>query len=202
MKCLCRILLGCTTLLIATSTLAQSSGQLPPARQASGGTLASGLQQPGPPPLIGLAAQKSVQADLKLKKTQAERLQAAETKVKKTVMDALRAGPQEIVAKMESALKDSDKELAEVLSEEQMTRLRQIAMQLQGPQALLAPEVSEKLQLTEEQVSKIKKLNRKDEKKLNAILTEEQRTKRQEMIGRPFHGKIAPPPPGMPLPRN
>ena len=58
--------------------------------------------------------------------------------------------------------------------------------------------MAKKLQLTEEQASKIKGLTRKQEKKLSAILSDEQRTKWQEMVGRPFHGKTMPPPPGMP----
>jgi len=56
--------------------------------------------------------------------------------------------------------------------------------------------------LTGEQLEKIKRLTRKDEKSVNAILNEEQRAKWQEMTGRPFRGKIAFPSRDMPTPRN
>jgi hypothetical protein len=106
--------------------------------------------------------------------------------------------------KMEAARKDAEKELAGILDDRQMTRLKQIALQLEGPHAVLAPAVADKLQLTEEQVRKIRALTRKQHKKLDSILTDEQRAQWQEMVGRPFHGKLAPPPgmPGMPPPQN
>jgi hypothetical protein len=156
----------------------------------------------GRPPLLLLAAQKSVQADLKLKRAQTQQIQKVDAKMRKAAMEAMRAGPQAMAATMESTLKDSEKELADILAKEQITRLKQIATQLQGPQAALDSEVSEKLQLTKEQVSKVQGLTRKDEKKLNTILTEEQRAKWQKMVGRPFHGKVTLPSPDMPSPRN
>jgi hypothetical protein len=107
--------------------------------------------------------------------------------------------------KMEAARKDAEKQLAEILSDKQMIRLKQIALQVQGPQAILAPETAEKLRLTMDQASKIKRLAGKEGSKLStilAVLTDAQRAKWQEMTGRPFHGKIVGPPPGMPMPRN
>jgi hypothetical protein len=201
MAILHRALLTSVLLLIAARVFAQPPSQFPPMRPLSGGQVPEGPMQAGPPPLILLASQKSVQAELKLKRTQTQRIQSFEGKMKKAATDAMQTGPQGMMVKMESVRRDSEKELAEVLSEEQMARLNQIAMQLQGPQALLAPEAAEKLQLTKEQSSQIRRLTRKDEKKVNTILTEEQRAKWQEMVGQPFHGKIAPPS-GMPLPRN
>jgi hypothetical protein len=97
---------------------------------------------------------------------------------------------------------EMEKELSKILTENQLARLKQIAVQLEGPRALLSAERIKKLELTEEQVKKIKRLTRKDEKSLNAILTEEQQAKWQELIGKPFRGKIAFPSPRMPQPRN
>jgi hypothetical protein len=200
MAILNRAFLTSVLLLNTASAFAQSPGQFPPMRPPSGGELPGGPMRAGRPPLVLLAAQKSVQTDLKLKKTQTQQIQKVDAKMRKAALEAMQAGPQALFAKMESTQRDSEKELAEILAEEQMTRLRQIAMQLQGPQALLAPEASEKLQLTKEQSSQIEGLTRKEEKKLSTILTEEQRTKWQEMVGQPFRGKIALPSPGRPLP--
>ncbi len=202
MATLNRAFLTSAVLLITASGFAQLPGQFPPMGPPSGAELAGGPMRGGRPPLLLLAAQKSVQADLKLKKSQTQQVQKVEAKMRKAAVEAMRAGPQAMAATMESTLKDSEKELADILAEEQMSRLKQIATQLQGPQAVLDSEVSEKLQLTNEQASKVQGLTRKDEKKLNTILTEEQRTKWREMVGRPFHGKITLPSPGMPAPRN
>jgi len=95
-----------------------------------------------------------------------------------------------------------EKELAEILSEKQLARLKQIALQLEGPRAILAPERAEELQLTEEQQEKIRRLTPKNGKSLLAILDAEQQAKWREMTGRPFRGKLAMPGPGMPMPRN
>jgi hypothetical protein len=95
-----------------------------------------------------------------------------------------------------------EKELAQIVSEKQLARLRQIALQLEGPRALLAPERAKELELSEEQLAKIRQLTRKNERSVSAILNAEQRAKWQEMTGRPFRGKIAIPSPGMPMPPN
>ena len=202
MATLNRAFLTSAVLLITASGFAQLPGQFPPMGPPSGAELPGGPMRGGRPPLLLLAAQKSVQADLKLKRAQTQQIQKVDAKMRKAAMEAMRAGPQAMAATMESTLKDSEKELADILAEEQVTRLKQIATQLQGPQAVLDSEVSAKLQLTKEQASKVQGLTRKDEKKLNTILTEEQRHKWQEMVGRPFHGKITLPSPGMPAARN
>jgi hypothetical protein len=202
MATLNRAFLTSAVLLITASGFAQVPGQSPPMGPPSGAELPGGPMRGGRPPLLLLAAQKSVQADLKLKMAQTQQIQKVDAKMRKAAMEAMRAGPQAMAATMESTLKDSEKELADILAKEQMTRLKQIATQLQGPQAALDSEVSEKLQLTKEQSNEIQSLTRKDEKKLSAILTEEQRTKWQEIVGRPFHGKITLPTQRMPPPRN
>lgn len=187
---------------------------------------------PGPPgqlPLVMLAAEKSVQADLKLGKTQKQSIQAIVAKLRESMPDHMPPPPNssDRAARPEppggfpggpggpeppdSADKDAkpkrggdemDKELATILSEEQFARLKQIALQLEGPHALLDPERAKELELTEEQVQKITRLTRKDEKSLKTILNDEQQSKWQEIRGKPFLGKIAFPSPKMPKPRN
>ena len=99
--------------------------------------------------------------------------------------------------KMEAAQKDAENELAKILSEKQMARLKQIAKQVQGPQALLAPETSKKLELTKDQIGKIKDLTRKDEKKLRRHFDQGATGKWKEMIGPAFHGMRMKSPAGM-----
>ena len=103
---------------------------------------------------------------------------------------------------MRKQMTEAEKKLAEILSEKQLARLKQIALQLQGPRALLASEAAKKLELTEEQREKIRRLSRKNGKPLKTILTDQQWKQWQEMIGEPFKGKIALGPPGGSPPRN
>ncbi|TWT52194.1 hypothetical protein KOR42_30620 [Thalassoglobus neptunius] len=55
----------------------------------------------------------------------------------------------------ESVTKDADAELAKLLSDEQNSRLQQIALQVKGPRALQEKEVAAKLGLSEDQTGKI-----------------------------------------------
>jgi hypothetical protein len=103
---------------------------------------------------------------------------------------------------MRKQMTEAERKLAEILSEKQLARLKQLALQLQGPRALLASDAAKKLELTEEQCEKIRRLSRKNEKSLKTILTDQQWKQWHEMIGQPFKGKIALGPPGGPPPRN
>ena len=97
---------------------------------------------------------------------------------------------------MQKSMVEAEKKLAEILSDKQLTRLKQIALQLQGARALLTSEEAKKLELTEEQREKIQRLSRKNAKALKSVLTAEQWKQWQEIIGEPFKGKIAFGPPG------
>jgi Spy/CpxP family protein refolding chaperone len=193
-------------------------------REPEGGGPSFRHGPPGPPPLIMLATQKMVQTELKLDRTQKQRIQALDAELRASMPDRMpppcdssdRPSPDKNSPDKNSPDKNSpdkasrpkppdekmEKELAEILSEKQLTRLKQIALQLEGPRALLASERVKELNLTEKQQEKIGRLSRKDSKSLHAILDEEQRAKWQEMVGRPFRGKIAFAPPQMPMPRN
>jgi len=109
--------------------------------------------QPGSLPLTLLATQKSVQTDLKLDQTQKQRIQALDAKLR-GAMGEHRPEPPDFRdkgAKPELPNfsagaagpgppgRGMEKELAEILSEKQLARLNQIALQLEGPHALLAP---------------------------------------------------------------
>jgi len=175
-----------------------------------------------------LATQKSVQSDLKLDQTQKQRIQTLDAKLRRAMFehgppprDSFAGGarpepPNDPAggarpeppdhsaggARPEPPGKGMEKELVAILSEKQLARLKQIALQFEGPRALLAPERTKELELTEKQREKIARMTRKDQKSVMAVLNEEQRAKWQEMIGRPFRGKIALPSPRMPQPWN
>lgn len=64
----------------------------------------------------------------------------------------------EMRKRMEELQKKTDEAMKSVLSEEQITRLRQLDIQRQGAQALGRPDVAEKLGLTDEQKTKMREI--------------------------------------------
>lgn len=113
------------------------------------------------------------------------------------------------------------KQLAAVLNADQLKRYRQLELQQQGMAALARTEVQDELKLTADQKSKIEgalreqseamrearqsaagdrntmrsktaEVRRQTEGKLNAILTEEQKTQWKAMLGAPFTFPTAP----------
>ena len=252
---------------ILLSCSAAAFGQMPPGppgmRPPAGGGPDFNRAPPDSLPLAMLAMQKSVQGELKLDKTQKQRLQELDAKLRKAMAQHMRppggrdmaggpkppdggnmgggsppndaergdrppppdhrgmgngpppdganagnrpppggadraAGPKPPGKDMEKA----EKRLADILSGKQLARLKQIALQLEGPRALLAPERVKELDLTEKQQEKIRRLAGSAAKSATAVLTREQQAKWREAIGRPFRGTIAFPPPGGPMPRN
>jgi hypothetical protein len=80
--------------------------------------------------------------------------------------------------KMEAQRKATNKSLQGVLSEEQVTRLREIYVQIRGEQALRDAEVQEALGLSQDQKAKIRSIVE--------ILTEEQKAAFEKMKGKKF----------------
>ena len=149
----------------------------------------------GPPPLVYLITQKPVQQDIKLDKAQMQKLQASQAKFAAVGLKLLQAKSPDDIKK---PLEDVDKEVLGVLKEEQVSRLQEISLRVQGPPGLLSTEVSKKLDLTEEQTEKLKELSSKDGKKVPDILTEEQMEKLHELLGKTFKGKVDWPPTNLP----
>jgi hypothetical protein len=111
--------------------------------------------------------------------------------------------------------------VAEILKPEQLKRVKQISLQQQGAQSLSNLEVASALKLTDEQSSKIKRIQeetrtargqrgqrgQRDEEmlkklaearkatneKLMNVLTDEQKAKWKELTGEPFKGEISRP---------
>ena len=154
--------------------------------------------------LVQLAQQKSVQADLGLSRDQKQDLDSLERRMHKQANQSLKTGPilttgpqgisgsRGLLPANDAMQKDARDALAAVLSDAQTTRLKQIALQQQGPAVLLRPSMVAKLQLTDAQVKTIGKLTPLDSNRLRQVLTGEQRALWEDMTGRPFRGRLTP----------
>jgi hypothetical protein len=127
--------------------------------------------------------------------------------------------PKERQQRFEAMTQAIDEALAAVLTPDQAKRLKQIALQQRGAMAWNDPEVAEELGLTPAQKSRIKAIQAEARKKvakapplgsppkawaqwkqavgatnqrLLGVLTAEQKTRWDELIGEPFAGKIGP----------
>jgi hypothetical protein len=169
--------------------------------------------------LIGLVGQKSVQADLKLTDDESKNVEKVVAKSREAMGDLRSLGNEERREKMQAMGAANEKALAEVLSADQMKRLKQITLQAQGVAAVERPEVAEALALTSEQKEKLQTIRRdlgsemrdlgggEDReaaaKKMTAarkaatekmlgIFTDAQKAKWTELSGEPFNGDLAP----------
>ena len=186
MLCLPRILAVCVFLSCCAVVFGQQPFDSPTVRGPRGGGPPLDHAPPGPLPLALLAMQKSVQTELKLDQTQKQRIHALAAKLRESMpkrgpeppdrsdVNTRREPPDTFPPTSRPGLpggdemqKQMEQQLAEILSEKQLARLKQIALQLEGPVRLLAPERAKELELTEEQMEKIRRLTRKDEKSIS-----------------------------------
>ena len=164
-----------------------------------------------------LLRQKSVQEELKLTPELCTKIAIYTEKEHETYKQSLKLNAEEREKKFNELEKDHEKYIADNLSEAQRKRLEQITMQIIGLRFLTRPKAAEVLKLTPEQQEKFKKLHeegRKDlaalvdakngedkneklaklradlDKKIEAILTDEQKEKARAYVGEPFKGKI------------
>ena len=164
-----------------------------------------------------LLRQKSVQEELKLPPEFCKKLADYTVKEHEAYQKSLKLNAEEREKKHNQLEKDHEKFIADNLSEAQRKRLDQIMMQVIGLRLLTRPKTAEVLKLTPEQQEKFKKLHeegRKDlaalvdakngedkneklaklradiDKKIEAILTDEQKEKARAYVGEPFKGKI------------
>jgi serine/threonine protein kinase len=125
--------------------------------------------------------------------------------------------PQERRRRFEEMTQAAEKTLATILTPEQATRLKQIALQQRGVQGWNDAEVAQALELTAAQKQNVRTIQAEARKKmpwppglggpsaakwakwqratndrLLSVLTPKQKTHWDEMIGEPFHGKIGP----------
>jgi hypothetical protein len=164
-----------------------------------------------------LLRQKSVQDELKLSPELIAKILVFTNKEYEACQKAMRLGEKEREAKLEELEKENQKFLTDNLTPAQNKRLDQITMQVTGLQQLTQPKAVKMLNLTEAQQQKFKELQkeaRKEleeiiraksregkneklaklradiDKKVEAVLTPEQKEKARELVGEPFKGKI------------
>ncbi|MCS7047514.1 MAG: protein kinase, partial [Gemmataceae bacterium] len=169
-----------------------------------------------------LLAQKSVLDDLNVRGKQRAKVAELTARFAKQWADARedisRVPPAERSRLALERARKNDADVNAVLSPAQQERLRQIALQLEGPSAFYQPEVIAALRLTHEQRERIRTVHEETSfewfktireikeagiplptldpgvrpvtKRILAELTEEQRQRWAELIGRPFTGRL------------
>jgi hypothetical protein len=153
--------------------------------------------------LMQLAGQKSVQTELEISREQRRDLDSLNRQLQKEANAEQRAGPPRAAESLgvngarglvpvdnSKLQKEVEDQLGTILTESQTARLKQISLQMQGPKALLSPQIAQKLQLSDEQIKKLGRLTPWDSKKVNGVLTGEQQAVWQEMTGTPFRGQL------------
>lgn len=172
---------------------------------------------------VMLLSNKSVQSALKLDDAQTEKIAkiAEETrgKMRDAFQDSQNLSQDERRQKMQSINEEVQKSLTDVLKPEQAKRFHQIQLQQRGADALSDPEVQAKLNLTDDQKSKLtdiredvrkqmeglrgdsggdrqaamekfRTIRKESQDKAFAVLTDEQRASWKELTGEPVEIQI------------
>jgi hypothetical protein len=178
----------------------------------------------------GLVSNKSVQKELGLTEDQAKKATEAVNAVRQKHQDDF-AGLRDLEGEeraqkaqqlMKTVGDEQMKSIADILSADQIKRLKQISLQTRGAQAFADPEIQKDLKLTDDQKDKIKTINddarqemgalfsggggfgdpetqkkmaalRKETlEKVTAVLEDSQKKSWKEMTGNPFEVKFEP----------
>jgi Spy/CpxP family protein refolding chaperone len=164
-----------------------------------------------------LLRQKSVQKELELGADVVEKIMAFTHSQSEAAKKIVGLGEAERKEAFEKLARQNDKFLTDTLSEKQGKRLHQIMMQFTALTQLTKPEMVRELNLSDEQVKKLKdmrtearkalselieakeragkseklaKLREETRTKILAVLTDEQKAKVREIAGPPFEGEI------------
>jgi Spy/CpxP family protein refolding chaperone len=169
----------------------------------------------GPMLMVGLLRSPQVQQELKLTDQQRQRLEQLGEQWREKMRGLRDLPPEERRQKVEGMRAEVEKQLATILNEQQMKRLKQIALQVEGYAALERPEIADQVGLTKEQRQKIRDILRQAAEKrreafqqgqgdrqaafqrmreirqwvdgeIEKLLTAEQKKKWQELVGAPF----------------
>jgi len=169
----------------------------------------------GPMLMVGLLRSPQVQQELKLTDQQKQQLEQLGEQWREKMRGLRDLPPEERRQKGEGMRAEVEKQLATILNEQQMKRLKQIALQVEGYAALERPEIADQVGLTKEQRQKIRDILRQAGEKrreafqqgqgdrqaafqrmreirqwvdgeIEKLLTAEQKKKWQELIGEPF----------------
>lgn len=167
---------------------------------------------------VMLLRQQSVRDELKLTDDEAKKIhEFADRQWKKAQHIHEKLEAKEHHAKYEDMTKENDRFIHEILEPAQLKRLNGITMQVAGLLWVTHPEVAAELKLTDEQKQKAKVLQQeardemhdlihvqtkegRDEKlaqlrqtsrkRLDSLLTDEQKARWKEMAGEPFRGSL------------
>jgi hypothetical protein len=167
---------------------------------------------------VMLLEQKSVQEDLRLSPEHGKKIHEFADSQWKKVQAMKDLNKEERDRRFEAMAKEDERFLKNTLSEPQLKRLEQIAMQVAGLLWVMRSDVAKDLNLTEEQRRKIRELHREarteaqeairsagsgeikevkfnemrmsNRKRLMSVLTDEQKAKWKEMAGPPFRGTL------------
>jgi Spy/CpxP family protein refolding chaperone len=162
-----------------------------------------------------LLRQKSVQKELELTPEVTQKILAFTTMQSEAVQKAAGQGDAALKEAFVQLAKQNEQFLADTLTPKQSKRLDQIVMQFTALTQLTKPETAKALNLSDEQVQKLKdlqteahkalvdlleakegrteklaKLREETRTKILALLTDEQKAKVREMAGPPFEGEI------------
>ena len=169
----------------------------------------------GPMLMLGLLRNQQVQQELKLTHQQKQQIEQLGEQWREKMRGLRDLTPEERRQKVQGMRAELEKQLSQILNEQQMKRLKQIALQVEGYAALERPEVAERVGLTKEQRQKIRDILRQAAEKrreafqqgrsdrqaafqrmreirqwvdgeIEKLLTPEQKKKWQELIGEPF----------------
>ncbi|HTU24735.1 MAG TPA: hypothetical protein VMF30_05030 [Pirellulales bacterium] len=168
--------------------------------------------------LAQLAGNKSVQEELKLTSDQVERLEKVAEEGRPRRSEFRDLSDEDRRKKMREFREANEKKVAEIVSPEQLKRLKQIRLQLQAPWSFTSEPVEAELKLSEEQSSKIESITKESQEsmqglfngasdfkaamkeaaklrdvaneKIVGLLTSEQRDKWKELTGETFTGEI------------
>lgn len=169
----------------------------------------------GPMLMVGLLRSPQVQQELKLTDQQRQRLEQLGEQWREKMRGLRDLPPEERRQKGEGMRAEVEKQLATILNEQQMKRLKQIALQVEGYAALERPEIADQVGLTKEQRQKIRDILRQAGEKrreafqqgqgdrqaafqrmreirqwvdgeIEKLLKAEQKKKWQELVGAPF----------------
>jgi Spy/CpxP family protein refolding chaperone len=168
---------------------------------------------------LSLAQQESVQKELALTSEQIGKLSDLAAKRRESFQSQQGGGREARQARFEEMRKQNDVAIAEVLNADQAKRLKQIALQQQGPLALAHDDVAASVGLSDDQKQQVDdiradamqemrsvgqggggdrrqmrerftSIRKAAEDKIKAVLTAEQQAKWTELQGAPFTGEI------------
>jgi Spy/CpxP family protein refolding chaperone len=139
------------TLAASCASAADDPPANPPARQRGQGGRGGGGD---------LTTNDKVQADLQLSDEQKESIKKLADKAREDRAALTGLSQEDRRAKMQEMRKDMETKVDAVLNDKQKARMKEIRLQVRGTAALTDKEVAESLKLTDDQVNKIKDLNK------------------------------------------